>query len=283
MSLQCHTPQACSFASDEASSNLASLKFSQSTRSADPKDPSRIVTTTTTTTFSMTREMAKAICQHFMEAHLIENAADLASPTFKDRGIYMITPKGLHILERFVTKNGITADHLVPVFANAPIAMKMLHLERRSADDEVIVTKSVMEVLFRRFAGREPNLTRLSDDELQSLARVRWYTKGNDKAQADEVDWSNGIPIRKVVYAPSNEKRGEEEYHFSATSAVQWLCDFTTCVGVDEAADLAAQFVRYGFLSLVSDRGRVRDDSLIAVVRAGGAGGGAGAIMVSDS
>jgi hypothetical protein len=41
------------FTSDEAITNLGSLKFSQSNRMPDPKDSSRVVTTTTTTTFSL--------------------------------------------------------------------------------------------------------------------------------------------------------------------------------------------------------------------------------------
>ena len=40
----------------------------------DPKDPSRIVTTTTTTTFSMAKDMARAICQRFLDARFIESA-----------------------------------------------------------------------------------------------------------------------------------------------------------------------------------------------------------------
>lgn len=127
--------------SDDACINLSSLKFSQSTRAPDPKDTSRIITTTTTTTFTMSRDMARGLCQHFIEAHLIENATDLSSKVFKDRGVYMLTPKGLHILERFITKNGISADHLLTMFATQPICMKLLHLERRSQDDEVLITK----------------------------------------------------------------------------------------------------------------------------------------------
>ncbi|KAG8891546.1 hypothetical protein FRC00_013526, partial [Tulasnella sp. 408] len=129
-----------SFTTEEAATNLSSLKFSQSTRGPDPRDPSRIVTTTTTTTFSMTRDMAKAMCQHFMDARLIENAADRNSNLFKERGIYMLTPKGLHVLERFISKNGMTADHLLKVFSSQPICLKLLHLERRGTDDEIIVS-----------------------------------------------------------------------------------------------------------------------------------------------
>ena len=51
--------------SEEAAWDLASLKISQSNRGPDPREPSRIITTTTTRlspTFSMTREIVKATC-----------------------------------------------------------------------------------------------------------------------------------------------------------------------------------------------------------------------------
>jgi hypothetical protein len=226
----------------------------------------------------MTREMAKGICQHFMDAHLIENASDLSSLSFRDRGVYMITAKGLHILERFITKNGISADHLLPVFASQPICMKLLHLERRSQDDEIIITKSVIEVLFRRFIGREPNTTKLSDDDLQQQYHARWYSK--PAAMTEDLDWSLGLPLRKF---PSADKKIGDEYHFSAVSAADWLCDYSTCVGVDEASELAGHFVRYGLITLVSDKGKVKENNVVVTVRAGGAGGGAGALMVSWS
>ncbi|CAJ0745789.1 3519_t:CDS:2 [Entrophospora sp. SA101] len=93
-----------SFTTEEAIANLGSLRFTQSHRTPDPKDPSRIVTTTTTTTFSMTKEMAKSVCQTFMDARLFENLGDSSSRAFKDKNIYGLTQKGLFVLERFISQ-----------------------------------------------------------------------------------------------------------------------------------------------------------------------------------
>jgi hypothetical protein len=223
----------------------------------------------------MTRDMAKGICQHFLESHLIENATDLLSNSFKDRGIYMITAKGLHILERFITKNGISGEHLLAIFASQPICMKLLHLERRLGDDEIMITKSVLEVLFRRFTGGQPNVAKVSEEELANQYLQRWYNK-TDKGSPDDLDRGQGVPVRKVVGA---EKK--DEYHFTANNAMLWLLDYTTAVGQDEASELAAQFVRYGLIALVGDKGKIREWNVIATVRGGGAGGGTGAAMVS--
>ncbi|KAG8904819.1 hypothetical protein FRB99_001125 [Tulasnella sp. 403] len=245
-----------SFTTEEAATNLSSLKFSQSNRGPDPRDPSRIVTTTTTTTFSMTRDMAKAMCQHFMDARLIENAADRNSNLFKERGIYMLTPKGLHVLERFISKNGMTADHLLKVFSSQPICLKLLHLERRASDDEIIISQSVVTALFRRFAGRAAN-----------------YLPGTvmkDPAQ-EYHERSKGISLVDITdRAPQMVGKGALQTFtccFAAVAALEWLCDFTSIVGRDEAAEMAAHFVRFGLISLVSDKRKGGDSAVIFTVR----------------
>ncbi|KAF8529272.1 regulator of G protein signaling domain-containing protein [Hysterangium stoloniferum] len=246
-----------SFTTDEAAANLASLKFSQSNRGPDPREPARIVTTTTTTTFSMTRDMAKAMAQHFMDARLIENAADRSSNIFKERGVYTITPKGLHVLERFISKNGMNADHLLKVFASQPICMKLLHLERRVSDDEIIISQSVVTALFRRFAGRQPNYP-ADVSTLQDLG-------------AEYHERSKGIPLMDIQER-SNPLIGKGQLQvykncFTAVSALEWLCDFTSIVGRDEAAEMAAHFVRFGLISLVSDKRKGTDSAVIFTVR----------------
>ncbi|PPQ79535.1 hypothetical protein CVT25_003417 [Psilocybe cyanescens] len=251
-----------SFSTDEAAQNLASLKFSQSNRGPDPRDPSRVVTTTTTTTFSMTRDMAKAMSQHFMDARLIENATDPTSNLFKDRGTYQLTPKGLHVLERFISKNGINSDHLQPVFSSQPICIKLLHLERRSSDDEIIVTQSVITALFRRFVGRSPNYPPPADKPLDI------FQKYNER--------SKGITLSDMTERaqPLLGKSAQVHKHcFPAVTALEWLCDFTSVVGREEAAEMAAQFVRFGLITLVSDKRKNNDSAIIFTVRGSAPGG----------
>jgi hypothetical protein len=252
-----------SFTTDEAAQNLASLKFSQSNRGPDPREPSRVVTTTTTTTFSMTRDMAKAMSQHFMDARLIENAADPSSNLFKDRGVYVLTPKGLHVLERFISKNGMSAEHLQTVFKTQPICIKLLHLERRSLDDEIIVTQGVINALFRRFVGRQanyPTQTAVNPDPFQ-----RYHER------------AKGVPLMDVTERaqPLNGRPNPLTHKncFAAVTALEWLCDFTSVVGREEAAEMAAQFVRFGLIALVSDKRKNNDSAIIFTVRGSAPGG----------
>ena len=201
--------------------------------------------------------MAKAMSQHFMDARLIENAIDKTSNQFKDRAVYQLTPKGLHVLERFISKNGVNAESLVKVFQSQPICMKLLHLERRASDDEIIISQQVVTALFRRFAGRSPNYI---DEASQSEDPAIEYNQR-----------SAGIPLSDVVErAPQLIGKGPLQtfkYCFLAVNALEWLCDFTSIVGRDEAAEMAAHFVRFGLITLLSDKRKVSDSAVIFTVR----------------
>ncbi|KAL7412043.1 regulator of G protein signaling domain-containing protein [Mrakia frigida] len=246
-----------SFTTDEACLNLSSLKFSQSNRSADPKDPARIITTTTTTTFTMSRDMAKDMCQHFIDARLIENAADPSSMLFKDRGVYVCTPKGLHILERFVAKNGISQAQLLKVFASQPICMKLLHLERRTTDDELYTSRPVVEMLWRRFAGRSPNLIQSSDPSSSTPTSKPLL---GPSQSSDQVDQTQGIAVRTQTLTMKGKSQ-TVEWTMGAMSMVDWLLDFTTMAQREEAVENAAQFVRHGFVELVQEKGRINKET----------------------
>ena len=216
----------------------------------------------------MTRDMAKAMCQHFMDARLIENVSEPSSNLFKDRGVYQLTPKGLHVLERFISKNGINSDHLQPVFSSQPICIKLLHLERRSTDDEIIVTQSVITALFRRFVGRQPNYALPTDKPLDT------FQKYNER--------SKGIILNDVTERPPllGKPQLRHKFCFQAVVALEWLCDFTSVVGREEAAEMAAQFVRFGLITLVSDKRKNDDAAIIFTVR-GSAPAGNSSVSVS--
>ncbi|PWN18981.1 regulator of G protein signaling superfamily [Microstroma glucosiphilum] len=248
-----------SFTTDEAAENLSALKFSQSNRAPDPREPSRVVTTTTTTTFSMNRDMAKGICQHFMDARLIENAADPSHGIFKEKGVYQLTPKGLHILERFITKNGINGEHLLTVFSSQPICMKLLHLERRAHDDELLINRPIIEVVFRRFAGRQANyLPGTGGDSGGKDVDPASFDRTLGIGMSDIVDKSAKGPTKGPV---------KIKHTFPAVSALDWLCDFSTICGRDEAAEVAAHFQRLGLIELVRESSKkdMDEDSTIIV------------------
>lgn len=227
-----------SFTSEEAINNLGSLKFSQSNRMPDPKDPSRIVTTTTTTTFSMAKEMARSVCQRFLDARLVEPVDSKPMAVFPLKGaLFLLTPKGINILHRFCQRNGITAHHVVDVLESPRNTMQLVNLERDTESDKLSHDRATIEVIFRRFAGQDgPNVKNsISTSDSDSLS-----------------DYSNGLVGVKMA----RERRVNDKTvmnTFTGKAAVDWLMDCSTTVERRETVLIAELFVKYGLITIVQE------------------------------
>lgn len=239
------------FTSEEAINNLGSLKFSQSNRMPDPKDPSRIVTTTTTTTFSMAKEMARSVCQRFVDARFIESVDGKYSHTFPLKGaVYQLTPKGINILQRFCQRNGITARHVIDVLESPRNTMQLVNLERDTETDKLSHDRATIEVIFRRFAGQDgPNVkSSVSSSDSDSLS-----------------DYSNGLVGVKMA---RERKIGDKMFSntFTGKGAVDWLMDCSTTIEPRETVLIAELFVKYGLMTVLQEDRSIpqMENSLVA-------------------
>ena len=226
------------FLSEDAINNLGSLKFSQSNRMPDPKDPSRIVTTTTTTTFSMAKDMARSICQRFLEARFIESADGRCQQVYNMKGsVWQLTPKGVCVLDRFCSRNGIQQKQVAELVGNS--ISQLVILERDGETDKLITDRATIEVIFRRFVGANgPNVkTSVSVADSDSLS-----------------DYRDGLTGVKMA---SDRKVGGKIYKetFTGKAATDWLMDCCTTVDRREAFEIASLFVEYDLIeSIQQDR-----------------------------
>ncbi|KAF8537926.1 regulator of G protein signaling domain-containing protein [Trichophaea hybrida] len=234
-----------SFASEEAINNLGSLKFSQSNRMPDPKDSSRIVTTTTTTTFSMAKEMARSVCQRFMDARFIELADGKTIQQFPLKGcLWQLTPKGIHILERFCQRNGIQQDHVLKLLNSPYNTMRLVILERDLTTDKLSHDKTTTEVIFRRFVGPTPNIK-------NSVA-----VSDNDSV-SDYQDGQTGVKLAE------NRKIYDRliKMSFTGKCAVDWLLDCCTTVERCETHEIVNLFLYYGLIqSVLEDKAYIQSN-----------------------
>jgi GTPase-activating protein SST2 len=230
------------FLSEEAITNLGSLKFSQSNRIPDPKNPSRWVVTTTTTTFSMAKEMARSVCQRFVDARLIESSESKSQTTFVTKGaVWQLTAKGTAILQRFCVRNGIVARHIEHLIKKPQ--MQIVALERDPETDKLNQEKGIVEIIFRRFVGQEgPNLkstTSLADSDSIS-------------------EYSSGLVGVKMA----RERRILDKTvtnSFTGKAASDWLLDCTTTIDRRETYEMAESFVRYQLIApVIEDRNYTR-------------------------
>ena len=223
------------FLSEDAINNLGSLKFSQSNRMPDPKDPSRIVTTTTTTTFSMAKDMARSICQRFVEARLIESADGKYQQVYNMKGsVWQLTPKGITILDRFCARNGIQQKQVAEL-ASICTAQLVL-MERDPQTDKLLHDQGTIEVIFRRFVGA---------DHRNIKATV-------NAADSDSLhDYKDGLTGVKMA---AERKVNGKSYRdtFTGKATTDWLMDCSTIVDKRETVEVATLFVEYDFMEPVA-------------------------------
>jgi len=230
------------FLSEEAITNLGSLKFSQSNRIPDPKNPSRWVVTTTTTTFSMAKEMARSVCQRFVDARMIESAESKTNTVFVSKGgVWQLTPKGIAILQRFCGRNGINARHIEPLLKRNP--MQIVALERDATTDKLVQDRAIVEVIFRRFMGAEgPNLK--SSTSLSDSDSVSEYATGLVGVKMAKE--------RRVLDKTVNNT-------FTGKAASDWLLDCCTTIDRRETYEITELFVKWQLIQpIVEDRAYVR-------------------------
>ncbi|KAF2035478.1 RGS-domain-containing protein [Setomelanomma holmii] len=220
------------FTSDEAVTNLGSLKFSQSNRMPDPKDSSRVVTTTTTTTFSMAKEMARSVCQKFLEAKFVESVEGKTDFTNKS-SVWQLTPKGIHILERFCTRNGIQSAHVKAVIDSVRNPHVLVVLERNTETDKLHHDEGTVEIIFRRFVGTSANETQSDSDSIHEFSNCTIGVKliKNRKTAGRPWDWM-----------------------FNGRNAAQWLMDCSTMVDPREAVEVGSLFLQLKLIAPVDPR-----------------------------
>ncbi|KAH8587014.1 regulator of G-protein signaling [Bisporella sp. PMI_857] len=227
-----------SFLLEEAINNLGSLKSSQSNRIPDPKDPSRVITTTITTTFSMAHGMARSVCQRFLAARLVESANGKQAKEFDTKGsVWQLTPKGINILERFCTKNGIEQRHITDLVSSPRNAMQLIILERDSVTDKSSSDRSTVEVIFRRFVGQNgPNVTNnTSSKDSKSLREYKESSPGVRMAKERKV----GSPPRTIYQT------------FTGLAATDWLMDYCSTVERKEASEFATHLLEQELIRCV--------------------------------
>ncbi|KAL2153249.1 hypothetical protein VTH82DRAFT_4404 [Thermothelomyces myriococcoides] len=222
------------FLSEDAINNLGSLKFSQSNRMPDPKDPSRIVTTTTTTTFSMAKDMARSICQRFLEARFIESADGRYQQVYAMKGVvWQLTPKGICILDRFCSRNGIQQKQVAELIGSS--LPQLVTLERDGQTDKLLTDRGTIEVIFRRFIGTNGfNIkSSVSSADSDSLSDYRDGLTGVKMAAERKI---NGKTYKDT---------------FTGKAASDWLLDCATTVDKRETYEIASLFVEYELMEAV--------------------------------
>lgn len=216
----------CTFTTDEAVANLGNLKFSHTLRSRKGLKESSV--TTTTTTFSMTKDMAKALLTQFLDARLFVNASDSANLSLKDKGVWQVTPKGLCILEGFVDRSVVDGSHLNLLYAHVR-PTKVIEIERASADDALVLTRSILTVILKTMMGFLPKESPGSSSSSLSNQSL----SGKSKLEV--------------------EPKITPDHSFTGSLFADWINDYVTVVDLAEAEAIGNELMLYGWMEQIAD------------------------------
>lgn len=204
-----------------------------------------------TTTYSHTRHMVKDLLQDFKNAHLIAYANDSRSKSVKEQSIFVPTEKGLHIVEQYIFRQGILDDNFRRYASTQIVCPRLMHLDR-DAEDMMILPNDAIHSIFRWFSEHKAG-----------------HHHGHTSVDALETPNLHGHPDIPawVSRIEGQGNREHPKYHFSVVTALDWLCNFTSVRGCDDAAIIFAHFERCGLIRMVSNATKRKDPSIIFHVR----------------
>ena len=131
-------------------------------------------------------------------------------------------PKGMHVLHRFANRNGIASNTLSTLLAPNLTTMNLIILERNDVTDQILESASLIELIFRRFAGPTPNLfNRLPGSRRDSTGS----SNSDHSGGGDQVfDGYTSVVMRDA------RRIGDVVYQncFTGQDALNWLLECCT-------------------------------------------------------
>ncbi|KAI8329392.1 regulator of G protein signaling domain-containing protein [Chlamydoabsidia padenii] len=219
----------------------------------------------------MKRGVAKALCQQFLWSGLMYNTVDPSSRSFRDRGLWQLTPKGLVVLADFCRRT--QTDHFL---LDQLVDRGLVTLER-SDDDQLMLNRQNMASLFRTMVN---GLSTMQDNNTQQSDGGSYHgSKRNSVSSSHSSDSAPGLSSSSSVSSSSSSSSNHLNDRFqlldnkllqSVTSAQQtpsssptkrlrvifstqmccdWLVSCCTMASRDEAEFVTNEFLRHGWIN----------------------------------
>ncbi|EMD30998.1 hypothetical protein CERSUDRAFT_163596 [Gelatoporia subvermispora B] len=194
---------------------------------------------------SFTNAEARHWCQGLCSARLITDPFSASRQSFTKSRSYTLTPKGLHILEQLIDIDKVQNHDIQALFALQSTAGKMIHPQRRRENGSIIFSETMITTLFTYFAGLQRHQVQRNSKPVQR-------------------GWENGVSLITVQLSSSGGAYTYEDCFYSET-VLDWLCNHAAISGIEEAAQVAAHFVRRGFIVRASPPARKPNTATVHV------------------
>ncbi|AOA63513.1 GTPase-activating protein for Gpa1p, regulates desensitization to alpha factor pheromone [Komagataella phaffii GS115] len=110
---------------------------------------------------SMDLDSCLALLNMFLRARLIHCPRERTLISLDEKHLNTLlqpTPKGLDIMFMFCIKLGITIDQMPSVLRSPLNSMQLFYFERNSTTNRLLVSKSLIRLIFIKLMGPEPNI-----------------------------------------------------------------------------------------------------------------------------
>jgi hypothetical protein len=225
--------------------------------------------------------MAKTLCQQFQNCRLMENAVDPQNRTFRDKGIWHLTPKGLCILQDFCVRTEVNVTNLRKHFSHME-AIQLARLERNLDDDQLILNRACISAIFRVMMTSLPldgELTSSGNASSVSVSKQANFgsntTPPSSTTSSVSSTNSTSSPSLSAPFAMSSTVSGGDSRVqllgnylltlskstkslpktvktmrtlFSSQMCCDWLLDYSTTSCREEAETMASEFLKYGWI-----------------------------------
>ncbi|GAN04354.1 conserved hypothetical protein [Mucor ambiguus] len=273
------------FTSEDAIQELGTLKFTKSFESTEYKNEA-----TSTTTFQMSRDMAKALIQQFLWTRLIVNAVEPSNRTYRDKGLWRLSSKGLCVLQEFCVKTKMDIGKIATYVDPSARLIFLIQVERLRDNDRLNNKRRYISCLFAIMIASLPlrhNYCNESKTTFEDAHSIYSSDSGSTNSAASRnVTFSDYFPHIKTLpndllvgvsykYPQwSNQKSSFQQQKallqnlnpsskkfkmraiFTSLLCCNWLIEFCTVASNDEAESIMTEFLNLGWIAFYDEKYR---------------------------
>lgn len=272
------------FTSEDAIQELGTLKFTKSFESTEYQDEA-----ISTTTFQMSRDMAKALIQQFLWTRLIINSVEPSNRTYRDKGLWRLSSKGLCVLQEFCVKTKTDIGKFATYIDSSARLIFLIQVERLRDNDRLNSKRKYISCLFAIMIASLPlrhNYSNESKTTFEDAHSIYSSDSGSTSSASRNVTFSDYFPHIKTLpndllvgvsykYPQwSNQKSSFQQQKallqnlnpsskkfkmraiFSSLLCCNWLIEFCTVASNDEAESIMTEFLKLGWIAFYDEKYR---------------------------
>ncbi|KAK4520103.1 uncharacterized protein ATC70_008233 [Mucor velutinosus] len=272
------------FTSEDAIQELGTFKFTKSFESTEYTNE-----VISTTTFQMCRDMAKALIQQFLWTRLIINAVEPSNRTYRDKGLWRLSSKGLCVFQEFCVKTKMDIGKFAAYVDPSARLIFLIQIERLRDNDRINNKRKYISCLFTIMIASLPlrhnyfNVGKTTSEDAHSIHSSDF---GSTNSASRNMIFSDYFPYIKILpndllvgvsykYPQwSNQKSSFQQQKallqnlspssrkfkmraiFTSLLCCNWLIEFCTVASNDEAESIMTEFLNMGWITFYDEKYR---------------------------